>query len=201
MQLAKLSSLLVAALPAAINALRVPNSDTPLFNLIATGCNSCGIDYKPVRLYGGADYFSVLDGTGPIAEFYFSQGNLVAVNPSTSNSQPYRALINIQQTGAGDCATYGQFGTVLGSSTNKCAAYSPLTLASFNENSQLGATLMFNGTGGFYVCGLTSEVYYKADPNDGPSGCNPISLFTLPVTEDASASTASGSGRSFLGLF
>ncbi|KAJ2931059.1 hypothetical protein H1R20_g6032, partial [Candolleomyces eurysporus] len=186
MQLTKLSSLLVAALPAAINALSVPNSDTPLFNL-------------PARLDGGPDYLSVLTGTGPIADFYYSQGNLVAVNPSTSHSQPYRALINIQQTGAGDCATYGQFGTVLGSSTNKCAVYSPFTLVSFNENAQLGAMLTFNGTGGFYVCGFTSEVYYKANPNDGPSGCNPISLLTLPVTEDPSASTVSSSGRTYIG--
>ncbi|RXW22504.1 hypothetical protein EST38_g3345 [Candolleomyces aberdarensis] len=138
MQLSMLSSLLVAALPAAINALRVPNNDIPLFNLVATGCDSCGTDYK--------------------------------------------------------------FGTVLGSSTNKCAAYSPFTPSSFNENAQLGAMLTFNGTGGLYVCGLTSEVYYKANPDDGPSGCGPISMSTLPATEDPSASTSSGSGRFFLGL-
>ncbi|RXW18115.1 hypothetical protein EST38_g7739 [Candolleomyces aberdarensis] len=199
MQLAMLSSLLVAALPAAINAVRVPNSDTPLFNLIATGCDSCGNDYKLVRLNGGA---TVLTGTGPIAAFYFSQGDLLAVNPSTSNSQPYRALINTQQTSAGDCATYGQFGTVLGSSTNKCATYRPFSLTSFPENAQLGAMLTFNGTdGAFYCCPMTPEVYYKANPDDGPSGCTEIQMFTIPATQNPSECTSSGSGRSFLGLF
>jgi hypothetical protein len=100
----------------------------------------------------------LLDESGPIAEFYFSQGNLVAVNPSTTSDQPYRVFINTQQTAAGNCATYGQLGTVLGSSTNKCAAYNPFGLASFNEDSQLGAMLAFNGSGGFYYCQLTSEV-------------------------------------------
>jgi hypothetical protein len=112
---------------------------------------------QPVRLNGGSNYFSILTGNGPIAKFYFAGGQFVAVDPSGS-TQPYRGLVNTQQTGTGTCATYGQFGTVWGSSTNKCASYNTFGLQSNSENSQLGARLVFNWVGGFYVCGSQKEV-------------------------------------------
>ncbi|KAJ2912922.1 hypothetical protein MD484_g7487, partial [Candolleomyces efflorescens] len=136
----------------------------------------------PVRLNGGSNYFAILTGTGPIAKFYFAGGQLVALDPQSSG-QPYRALVNTQQTGTGTCASYGQFGTVYGSSSNKCASYNTFGLQSNSENSQLGARLTFNWVGEFYVCGTDKEVYYKVNSADGPSGCTPISLYTVPVVE------------------
>ncbi|KAF6746923.1 hypothetical protein DFP72DRAFT_921571 [Ephemerocybe angulata] len=184
MKLTGYLTLLTAAACSLVSAVTIPGADTPLFYLIATGPDTAGVNFLPVRLNGGSNYFSILTGTGPIAKFYFKQGQLVAVDPvSGPSGQAYRALVNTQQSGTGTCATFGQFGTVFGSSSNKCASYSTFGLQSNSENSQLGAHIVFNWTGGFYVCGAQKEVYYKVNPADGPAGCTQIELYTLPVIQ------------------
>ncbi|KAJ2929931.1 hypothetical protein H1R20_g7183, partial [Candolleomyces eurysporus] len=59
----------------------------------------------------------------------------------------------------------------------------PMGNSSNPENSQLGAKVTFNWVGGFYVCGTNKEVYYKVNSADGPTGCTPIDLYTLPVVQ------------------
>ncbi|KAH6906052.1 hypothetical protein BKA70DRAFT_451415 [Coprinopsis sp. MPI-PUGE-AT-0042] len=184
MKFSHLLSSLVALAPALVSGVRVPGADTPLFYLVATGPDSAGVNFLPVRLHGGSNYFAILTGTGPIAKFFFQSGRLVALDPTNpqGSTNAWRALINTPLTGNG-CSTNGQLGTVMGSSSNKCAKYATFGLQSNSENSQLGARLVFDWTGGFYICGTNKEVWYKTSSSDSPSDCTPIELYTLTVVE------------------
>ncbi|KAF8183651.1 hypothetical protein BJ912DRAFT_1061213 [Pholiota molesta] len=53
--------------------------------------------------------------------------------------------------------------------------------SSNGQNSQLGAELVFNFVGGFYSCNSGQEVWYKINSSDGPTGCDAIHLWTVPV--------------------
>lgn len=157
---------------------------------------------QPVRHRGSsANYYSILTGNGPIAKFFFQSGRLVALNPTDpqGSTHAWVPIINTSLTANG-CATFGQLGLIYGGSTNKCASYNTFGLQSNEENSQLGAHLVFNWTGGLHVCGAEKEVrysprfehvnaddshqvWYKLSPSDGPSDCTPIELYTVPVVE------------------
>ncbi|EAU82393.1 hypothetical protein CC1G_06703 [Coprinopsis cinerea okayama7 len=174
---------LIALVPSLVHGVTVPGGDTPLFYLVASGPDSAGVNFLPVRLHGGSIQ-SVLTGTGPIAKYYFRQGQLVALDPNyPDGTLNWRPLVNTLQTGTATCATYGQFSNVLGASTNKCASYNSFYLEANPENSQLGSRLTFNWQGGFYVCGTAKEVWYKVSSSDGPGDCTPIQLYTVPVVE------------------
>ncbi|KIJ97811.1 hypothetical protein K443DRAFT_681251 [Laccaria amethystina LaAM-08-1] len=98
---------------------------------------------------------------------------------SPTSSPPYRVHLSLSPSSTG-CTTYGGLDFVQGTSTNKCASYSGFQIQSNTENSQLGAQLVVNFEGGFYVCS-GNTVAYKVNPGDGPSGCTPVSLYTVPV--------------------
>ncbi|KAJ2929719.1 hypothetical protein H1R20_g7367, partial [Candolleomyces eurysporus] len=179
--LAKLVSAL-ALIPALVAGITVPGADTPLFYLVATGPDSAGVNFLPVRLHGGSpNYSSILTGNGPIGKFFLTQGVLVSLDPSGSTLYP-RPVVNSVLTANG-CSTYGTLGFVQGASSNKCARYSTFQIQSNPENAQLGAKLTLNWVGGFYVCGVNKEVVYKVSPGDGPTECTPIDLYTVPVVE------------------
>uniref|UniRef100_A0A8H7XP81 Uncharacterized protein n=1 Tax=Psilocybe cubensis TaxID=181762 RepID=A0A8H7XP81_PSICU len=127
---------------------------------------------------GGGGPASLL-GSGTPARFYFYQGELAVHDPDDS-SFPYRLLINTIPA-AGGCTNFGALHFVQGTSTNKCASYESFQLQSNQQDSQLGAELVFNFTGGFYVCNSGAEVWYKINSGDGPSDCVPIRLYTVPV--------------------
>jgi hypothetical protein len=151
---------------------------------------------QPLRLNGGAGGYSSLTGSGPIGRFYFQSGKLVALDPAGTTNN-YRTLIG--PILGSTCSTYGALGFTQGSSSNKCALYDNFQIQSNTENSQLGAKLVFNYQGGFYACTASKDVsqsfrqsttssviknfqvWFKLNPADGPSGCSPIDLYTVPV--------------------
>ena len=87
--------------------------------------------------------------------YYFTGGVLTAAPDSTTTSTQ-RALIG--PVFSSGCTAYGALGFTSGSSSNKCVLYNPFTIQSDTENSQLGAELVFDGTGGFYACGSGQDV-------------------------------------------
>lgn len=103
---------------------------------------------------GSGNGVASLTGTGAIGQFYFYQGRLTAYDPTTA----YIPLINTQQTDVSTCAKSGALAFVQGGSTNKCASYSSFQIQSDTQNSQLGAQLVFNYVGGFYLCSNGQEV-------------------------------------------
>ncbi|KIM36402.1 hypothetical protein M413DRAFT_449125 [Hebeloma cylindrosporum] len=156
----------------------VPGADTPEFYLVASSTES-ETNLLPLRLSGGSNGYTSLTGTGPIGVFYFYQGKFVGAEPSTpAVSSP--ALIGAIPISSG-CTTYGPLG-FSGSSTDKCALRDSFAIQSNAENSQLGAKLVFNYEGGFYACGSGLDVWYKAAPEDGPTGCSAVDLYTVPVS-------------------
>lgn len=168
-----LVALLASALPFLVSAIVPPGASTPLFYLVSSTSVSPGtLNLLPVLLNGA------LYGSSSPALFYFSQGSLYALSSPTS-SPPYRVLLSLSPISTG-CTTYGGLGFVQGSSSNKCASYSGFQIQSNTQNSQLGAQLVVNFQGGFYECS-GSTVVYKVNPGDGPSGCTPVSLYTVPV--------------------
>lgn len=184
MKLVSIALALASIVPALVSAVTLPNADTPLFYLVATGPESSGVNHLPLRLRGGTNWdASLLTGDGPIGKFHFWQGRLVAPDLNNQfNGIDQLPYINTQQTGAGSCATHGRLQiTQAGGSTNKCASWNSFWLHSNEENSQLGAKLTFNWRGDFYVCGADKQVYYKVDAADGPQDCVKIDLYTVPV--------------------
>ncbi|KAF9007055.1 hypothetical protein BDQ17DRAFT_1351334 [Cyathus striatus] len=173
------SVLALFAVPALVSAVVVPGADTPTFYLVAASSNP-DANLKPLRTQGGSGGYATLSGTGSIGEFYFYHGTLTGAPRVSSSSATLLPLIGFNPMSTG-CSTYGQLGFTEGSSTNKCARYSPFGIQSDSENAQLGASLTFNYAGGFYVCGSGLDVWYKVSPGDGPSGCTPITLSTVPV--------------------
>ncbi|KIJ97822.1 hypothetical protein K443DRAFT_681255 [Laccaria amethystina LaAM-08-1] len=173
--LALLASLLTAA-----SAIVVPGASTPLFYLVASSSSSSA-NLLPVLLSGT---LGTPSSTNAAAQFYFSQGSFFALSsssgspPTFSPSPPYKVYYN--SVPASDCTTFGQLSFIQGSTTNKCAQFTGFGLQSDTENSQLGAQLVVNSVGGFYLC-AGNAVYYKLNPTDGPSGCSPVSLYTVPV--------------------
>ncbi|EDR03468.1 GPI-anchored small secreted protein [Laccaria bicolor S238N-H82] len=165
---------LLAALPSLVSAIVPPGASTPLFYLVSSSSTSSA-NLLPVHLDGT---LSPSSSSSPPAQFYFSQGSLYALSSPTS-SPPYRVLLSLSPISTG-CTTYGGLGFVQGSSSNKCASYSGFQIQSNTQNSQLGAQLVVNFQGGFYECS-GSTVVYKVNPGDGPSGCTPVSLYTVPV--------------------
>ncbi|KAF9451175.1 hypothetical protein P691DRAFT_663774 [Macrolepiota fuliginosa MF-IS2] len=161
-----------------VYAVKIPNADTPLFYLVASSSDQSN-NLLSVRLATTGGGPATLLGSGPFPKWYFWQGSLVIVDPS-GGSNPWRPLINTSLTGNG-CSKSGALSFVLGSSTNKCAKYGSFQIQSFSENSQLGAKLVVDYTGGFYACGSNKDIYYKVSTNDGPSNCNPVDLYTVPV--------------------
>lgn len=107
-------------------------------------------------LKGGAGDYASLTGNGPIGQFYFYQGKLTALDPAGTTTT-YRPLIG-SLLGSSGCSTYGPLGFTQGSSSNKCARYDSFQIQSNNENSQLGAKLVFNFEGGFYACESSRDV-------------------------------------------
>lgn len=107
---------------------------------------------------GGGGGSASLLGSGTPALFYFYQGQLTVYDPN-GNSFPYRPLINTVQ-GASGCGNFGALQFVQGTSTNKCASYSSFQLQSNQQDSQLGAELVFNYVGGFYACNSGVEVCF-----------------------------------------
>ncbi|KDR71544.1 hypothetical protein GALMADRAFT_213838 [Galerina marginata CBS 339.88] len=154
----------------------IPNADTPLFYLVASSPSS--VNLLPLRMTsGGGGGLASFLGSGTPALFYFWQGQLTAIDPSGST---YRPLIDSHQDANG-CQNFGALAFVQGGSTNKCASYSSFQLQSNNQDSQLGAQLVFNYVGGFYACSSGQEVWYKINESDGPSGCQPVNLYTVPA--------------------
>ncbi|KXN88393.1 hypothetical protein AN958_07375 [Leucoagaricus sp. SymC.cos] len=162
------------------SAVTVPGADTPTFYLVSSSGNAAS-NLLPLRTDGGAGGYATLTGTGPIGQFYFYQGKLVAA-PRPGSTSTQRPLIGSVLSPTG-CTAYGSLGFAEGSSTNKCARYDSFYIQSDPENAQLGAKLTFNFVGGFYACGGNQDVWYLADPNNGPGGlqCQPIDLWTVPV--------------------
>ncbi|KAF8326939.1 hypothetical protein F5887DRAFT_1164314 [Amanita rubescens] len=156
----------IVALASFAGAVTVPGADTPSF-------------YLPLRTSGGTGDYASLTGNGPIGVFYFFQGRLTASSPS-GDTNTQRPLISGDPVSTG-CTTYGPLGFVQGSSTNKCALFDAFQIQPDTENSQLGAGLTFNYVGGFYACGSGQDVWYKVHPEDGPSDCTSITLWTVPV--------------------
>ncbi|PPQ84418.1 hypothetical protein CVT24_009815 [Panaeolus cyanescens] len=169
----------LALLVSMVSAARVPNADTPTFYLVSSS-QTAGSNLLPLRINGGSGGYSTLKGTGPIGQFYFYQGHLVALDPNGSTST-YRPNIG-RVLGSTGCSTYGNLGFVQGSSSNKCAKYDGFQIQVDPENGQLGSRLTVDFTGAFYSCGAGEDVVYKVNPNDGPSGCNRIDLWTVPVS-------------------
>lgn len=185
-----------------------PNTDTPLFYFVSSSTNALGTrflsssttltdvpNYQPLRTVGGAGGYSTLTGSGPIGQFYFSQGKLVAVPPPGS-STIQKPLIGAIPSSAG-CTTYGPLGFTQGSSSDKCAKYESFYIQS---ESQLGAQLSFNLLGGFYACGsnqdvsrllafglqpvfISNKVWHMDSSSSIPFTitCDPINLWTVPV--------------------
>ncbi|TFK61092.1 hypothetical protein BDN72DRAFT_890235 [Pluteus cervinus] len=165
----------------AVKGVVIPGAASPVFYLVASSSAS-GSNLLPLRINGGSGGYSTLAGSGPIGYFYFYQGVLTEApppyppSPTTVTSRATLGFIPIS-TG---CSTYGQLG-FSSSSSDKCASYSTFGISSDNENSQLGAQLVYNYVGGFYSCGSGKDVWYKVNTGDGPSGCDPIGLWTVPV--------------------
>jgi len=158
-----------------VSSVVVPGASTPLFYLVSSSANAA-FNLLPLRLNGGTGGYSSLTGSGPIGQFYFFQGNFVALDSTESSTD--RGLIGAVPESSG-CTAYGPLG-FSSSSSDKCAIYNGFELQSDTENSQLGAALVFNFVGGFYACG-SGDVVYKDTATDGPSGCSPIDLYTVPV--------------------
>lgn len=157
----------------------LPGADTPLFYLVSTSGSSTD-NLLPLRINGGTGDFATLTGTGgPVGNLYFINGKLVVQDPAGSINT-YKPFINAAVGGSG-CTNFGPLGFVQGSTTNKCALFESFQIQSDAENSQLGARLVFNFEGGFFVCGAGQDIWYKASPIDGPSDCNRIELYTTPV--------------------
>ncbi|KAJ3566654.1 hypothetical protein NP233_g6863 [Leucocoprinus birnbaumii] len=172
MKFSLLSALAVAAFSCA-SAVVVPGADTPTFYLVASSTSSPS-NLLPLRTTGGSNGYSTLTGSGPIGQFYFYQGQLVA-----AGSTPAGALIAAIPLSS--CTTYGQLGFSV-SNTDKCAQRNTFAIQSDSENSQLGAKLSFNFVGGFYSCGSGQDVWYMVSPGDAPGlSCQPIDLWTVPV--------------------
>jgi len=176
-KLAALCMLIGSVIPL-VSPLVIPGASTPVFYLVSSS-SSEPANLLPLRLTGGAGGYSTLTGSGPIGKFYFYQGYFV-VSDSTPTILD-RVLIGSQPYALG-CTPYGQLGSST-SSSDYCAQYNSFEIQSDTENSQLGAFLVFNYVGGFYACGSGQDVWYLADPTDGPSGlqCSPINLYTVPV--------------------
>ncbi|KAF4622381.1 hypothetical protein D9613_009573 [Agrocybe pediades] len=136
----------------------------------------------PLHLNGALNAFSALTGTGPIGQFFYYQGRLTALDPEGSLFN-YLTTFGSEYLGpSGGCSTYGSLGFFPGAGSNKCARYGTgFYLHSNEENSQLGATLVYNWVGGFYACGSAKEVVYKVHESDGRDDCVPIELNTVPV--------------------
>ncbi|KDR71543.1 hypothetical protein GALMADRAFT_102529 [Galerina marginata CBS 339.88] len=167
----------IASLAVGVASVVLPGADTPLFYLVASSSNAPS-NLLPLRLNGGAGGYATLTGTAAIGKFYFYQGRLTAQDPAGITT--YRPLIG-SVLGSTGCSTYGSLGFVQGSSSDKCARYDGFQIQSNTENSQLGAMLVVNYVGGFYACGSGQDVWYKLAAGDGPTGCSPISLYTVPV--------------------
>lgn len=169
-----------------VQGVTVPGASTPSFYLVSSS-QATAANLFPLRTTGGAGGYATLSpsGLGPIGVFYFVNGVLTAA-PASSTSSTQKALIG-PVLGSTGCSIYGSLGftTTSGSSSNKCALYNPFTIQSNQENSQMGAQLVFNGTtgGGFYACGSGLDVWYQPSPSSGPPGlaCTPISLWTVTV--------------------
>ncbi|PFH53609.1 hypothetical protein AMATHDRAFT_137375 [Amanita thiersii Skay4041] len=153
-------------------------ADTPAFHLVASSKNSAS-NLLPLRTSGGSQASATLTGLGPIGQFYFFQGNLIAA-PAAGLTSTQCPFIN-SVLGSTGCSTYGSLNFFVGSSSNKCARYTSFQIQSNSENSQLGAKLVFNYVGNFYACGSGLDVYYKINSNEGPSNCHRIDLYTVPV--------------------
>ncbi|KIM36401.1 hypothetical protein M413DRAFT_449124 [Hebeloma cylindrosporum] len=167
----------VVATPTIEQRARVPGADTPEFYLVSSS-QSTQANLLPLRLSGGSNGYASLTGSGPIGVYYFYQGKFVGAQISTpALSSP--ALIGAIPISSG-CSTYGPLGFA-GSSSDKCAIRDTFGIQSNTENSQLGAKLVFNSVGGFYACGSGLDVWYKVAAGDGPTGCSPIDLYTVPV--------------------
>ncbi|KAG2008102.1 hypothetical protein CC2G_013566 [Coprinopsis cinerea AmutBmut pab1-1] len=70
------------------SAILVPGADTPLFYLVATDPFSENDNFLPLRISGGRNQ-STLTGDGPIGQFYFMNGKLVAQDPAGGPTSPY----------------------------------------------------------------------------------------------------------------
>ncbi|KAF8889413.1 hypothetical protein CPB84DRAFT_1447297 [Gymnopilus junonius] len=165
---------LFATLPSLTWSATIPNADTPLFYLVAT--SPASVNLLPLRKTAGGGGYASLLGSGAPAEFYFWQGQLALYDPSGF----YRPFIDTHEDANG-CQKFGALGYSGGSNTNKCASFGGFQLQSNTQDSQLGAQLVFNYVGGFYSCTSGSQVWYKINPDDGPTGCQPIILYTVPV--------------------
>ncbi|KAF8804921.1 hypothetical protein BYT27DRAFT_7225108 [Phlegmacium glaucopus] len=159
-------------MPLLVSSVVVPGADTPLFYLVSSSST------PSINLLGSGGP-ATLTGSGPIGQYYFFQGRLTVLDPA-GTTYTYRPVIDAVSVSA-DCSTYGSLGFVQGSSTDKCALYDSFHIQSDTENSQLGAKLVFNFAGGFYVCGSSHDVWYKVNREDGPSECSLLDLYTVPV--------------------
>jgi len=173
---AVLSAFLIA--PTLVHSIVPPGASTPEFYLVASSENPSA-NLLPLRTEGGANGYATLTGTGAIGQFYFFQGVLTGV-PRPSRTSTLRPDIGAI-LGPTSCSTYGPLGFTESSSSDKCALFSTFGISSDSENSQLGAKLNFNNVGGFYACGDGQDVWYKVSPEDGPSDCSSIDLWTVPV--------------------
>ncbi|KAF8884644.1 hypothetical protein BD779DRAFT_1442990 [Infundibulicybe gibba] len=180
MRLLSLATLVVVT-PSLVFSVVIPGADTPLFYLVSSS-STASANLLPLRTSSSTGG-STLTGSGPIGKFYFKGGQFVAVDPNGSPEPPnptLRSLVSSTQVSTATCTTAGALVFVQGSSSNKCAHPAPFSIRSNQENSQLGASLALD-PGSFYACGPGLDVWYKGPVDDGPAGCNPISLYTVPV--------------------
>ncbi|KAF8889418.1 hypothetical protein CPB84DRAFT_1849367 [Gymnopilus junonius] len=160
------------SLATCVSSVTLPGASSPLFYLVVSSSSST-TNLAPLRLD------ATLTGTTPVVQFYFnSQGLLSLIDPTTNTN--YNAIVNSGFNG-NDCSPDGAIVFVQGSSSNKCSRTQGFEIQSDTEDSQLGSQLVFNFVGGFYACGNDQAVWYEANATDAPSGCLPISLYTIPV--------------------
>ncbi|KAG8969906.1 hypothetical protein FRC03_000152 [Tulasnella sp. 419] len=134
----------ILLLPAVLAGPLSPRRDTPNFYLTAVSSDA-NYHLKPLRVDGVDGSL----GSGTMGKFYFDGGKLRAdgINPPFP-PMGYISLIY----GGTSCGPNGPLNFLTGSSSNKCATSTGFSLASYNQNSQLGAQLVFNNAGTFYAC-------------------------------------------------
>ncbi|KAG8962669.1 hypothetical protein FRC03_003922 [Tulasnella sp. 419] len=158
-------------LPSSFAGTLVPRRDTPNFYLVAVSSDQ-NLNLKPLRLNSADGSLT----TGTPGKFFLENGGLKV----DATTMPV-AYIDAPSSGSSGCGTDGQFKFIYGhggGTTNKCAKFTQFGLQSYHLNSQLGAKLVHNWTGGFYACNGGAIIKYGVNP---VSGCTPVDLYTVPA--------------------
>ncbi|KAG8928383.1 hypothetical protein FRC02_006994 [Tulasnella sp. 418] len=135
----------ILLLPAVLAGPLVPRRDTPNFYLVAT---STSADYHLKHL-GIANQYDGILTTGTASKFYL-EGQRLRLD--INDPSAWFATVDFIQVSSGSCSVDGPIKIIPGTSSNKCAKNFNFNLSSYEQNSQLGAKLVFNWAGGFYGC-------------------------------------------------